>query len=130
MLTRTEIEKILSVVSSRREIAYAILFGSALKHLLAHSDIDLLIGGDLDTRQRMDLSATLALELRRPVDIVLTKEARCDLVLRAFSSGIPLAVRDQRKVREDYFHYYRLCDQERPLKMVRLERLKRVYGNG
>jgi predicted nucleotidyltransferase len=130
MLTKTEIEKIISVVSSRRGIAYAVLFGSALKHLLAHSDIDLLIGGNLDTNQKIDLSATLALQLRRSVDIVLTKEARCDLVLRALSSGIPLAVRDQRKVKEDYFHYYRLCDQGQPLKRVRLERLKRVYGNG
>jgi predicted nucleotidyltransferase len=130
MLTKIEIEKIISVISSRKRIAYAILFGSALKHVLAHSDIDLLIGGDLNTDQKTDLSAALSLELRRPIDVVLTKEARCDLVLRAFSSGIPLAVRDQGKLKEDYFHYYRLCDQERPLKRVRFERLKRVYGNG
>jgi predicted nucleotidyltransferase len=130
MLTKTEIEKIKSVVSGRRGVAYAILFGSAVKHLLAHSDIDLLIGGDLDPGQKTDLSAALALELRRPIDIVLTKEARCDLVLRAFSSGIPLAIRDKEKVKEDYFHYYRLCDQEGLLKRIRLERLKRVYGNG
>jgi len=130
MLTKTEIEKIKSVISGRSVVAYAILFGSALKHLLAHSDIDLLIGGDLNTSQKTDLSAALSLELRRPIDIVLAKEARCDLVLRAFSSGIPLAVRDKRKVKEDYFNCYRLCDQERLMKRVRLERLKRVYGNG
>jgi len=130
MLTKTEIEKIISVVSNRKKVAYAILFGSALKHLLAHSDIDLLIGGDLDTGQKTDLLAALALELHRPIDIVLTKEAHCDLVLRAFSSGIPLAVRDKGRVKEDYFSCYRLCDQERPLKRVRIERLKRVYGNG
>ena len=44
MLTENEIEKIKSVLSGRRGVAYAILFGSALKHLLVHSDIDLLIG--------------------------------------------------------------------------------------
>ena len=154
MLTKTKIEKIKSVVSSRRGVNpvrnsspaiagletergiisngvnYAILFGSAVKHLLAHSDIDLLIGGDLDPREKTDLSMTLALELHRPIDIVLTKEARCDVVLRAFSSGIPLVFRDKRKVKEDYFNHYRLCDQKHPLKRVRLERLKRVYGNG
>jgi predicted nucleotidyltransferase len=130
MLTKIEIEKIKSVVSGRRGIAYTILFGSALKHLLAHSDIDLLIGGDLDQSQKIDLSAALTLELRRPIDIILTKDARCDLVLRAFSSGIPLVVSDKGKVKEDYFNYYRLCDQQRLLKRVRLERLKRVYGNG
>jgi len=130
MLTKTEIKKIESVISGRGRVAYAILFGSALRHLLSHSDIDLLIGGDLDTRQKTDLSAALSLALRRPIDIVLTKEARCDLVLLACSSGIPLFGRDKRKVKEDYFNCYRLCDQERLMKRVRLERLKRVYGNG
>jgi hypothetical protein len=71
----------------------------------------------------------LTLELHRPIDIVLTKEARCEVVLRAFSSGIPLVVRDKGKVKEDYFNHYRLCDQGDPLKRIRLERLKRVYGN-
>ena len=130
MLTKTEIQKIKSVVSSRRGIDYAILFGSALKHLLAHSDIDLLIGGDLDPKRKTDLSMALTLELHRSIDVVLAKEARCDVVLRAFSSGIVLVVRDKRKVQEDYFNHYRLCDQEHPLKRVRLERLMRVYGNG
>ncbi len=111
-------------------MAYAILFGSALKHLLAHSDIDLLIGGDLDSSQKTDLSAALALELRRPIDIVSTKEARCDVALRAFSSGILVAIRDKGKVKEDYFNCRRLCDQLRVLKKVRLERVKRAYGNG
>ena len=129
MLTKTEIEKIKSVVSSRRGVAYAILFGSAVKHLLAHSDIDLLIGGDLDPGQKTDLSAALALELRRPIDIVLTNEARCDLVLRAFSSGIPILVRDKERIKEDYFSNYRLCEQRDPLEKIRLERLKRVYGS-
>jgi predicted nucleotidyltransferase len=130
MLTENEIEKIKSVVSNRTGITYAILFGSALKHLLVHSDIDLLIGGDLDSSQKTDLSAALALKLRRPIDIVLTKDARCELILRAFSSGIPILVRDRERVKEDYLKHYRLCDQRDPLLRIRLERLKRVYGNG
>ncbi len=130
MLTKAEIEKIKSVVSASTEVDYAILFGSALKRLLTHSDIDLLVGADLDRRQKTDLSMALTLELHRPIDIVLTKEARCDVILRAFSSGIALVVRDKKKAKEDYFYYYRLCDQARLLKRVRLERLKRVYGNG
>ena len=130
MLTKTEIDKIKSVVCGREEVAYAILFGSALKHLLPYSDIDLLIGGDLDPSQKADLSMALALDLHHLIDIVLAKEARSDVVLRAFSSGIPLVVRDKGKVKEDYLHHYRLCDQEHLLKRVRLERLKRVYANG
>ena len=130
MLTNTEIDKIKSLVSGEERIAYAILFGSARKHLLAHSDIDLLIGGDLGQSQKRDLSMALTLELHRSIDIVLTNEARCEVVLRAFSSGIPLIVRDKEKVKGDYFNHYRLCDQGDPLKRIRLERLKRVYGNG
>ncbi len=120
MLTKNEIEKIRSVLSGRRGVAYAILFGSAVKHLLAHSDIDLLIGGDLDPSQKTYLTDALALELRRPIDIVLIKDARCDLALRAFSSGIPVAIRDKGKVKEDYLNCYRLCDQERLARNVRL----------
>jgi len=129
-LEKTEIEKIKYVISGTRGVAYAILFGSALKRLLAHSDIDLLIGGDMNPSQKTDLAMALALEIHRPIDIVLAKEARCDVVLRAFSSGIPLVVRDKKKAKDDYFNHYRLCDQEHLLKRVRLERLKRVYGNG
>jgi hypothetical protein len=71
----------------------------------------------------------LAIELRRQIDIISPKEANCDLVLRAFSSGIPIIVRDRERIKEDYFENYRLCDQRDSLKRIRLERLKRVYGN-
>jgi len=129
MLSEAEIEKIRSVVSSRRVVTYAILFGSALKHLLAHSDIDLMIGGELSPIEKADLSFELAVELGRQIDIISSEEAVCDLVLRAFSSGIPILVRDRERVNQDYFKNYRLCDQGNPLKRIRLERLKRVYGN-
>ena len=130
MLSEVEIEKIRSVVSSRRGVAYAILFGSALKRLLAHSDIDLMVGGDLSPGQKADLLMELAVKLGREIDIISPKEALCDVVLRAFSSGIPILVRDRERVKEDYLKNYRLCDQRDPLKRIRLERLKRVYGNG
>ncbi len=130
MLSEIDIEKIKSVVSQRKEISYAILFGSAVERLLAHSDIDLLIGGSLDQKMKSDLSMAMALQIHRTIDIVLTKDARCEVVLKAFSSGAPLIVRDRRKMKEDYFEHYRLCDQARSLRKIRLERLKRVYGNG
>jgi predicted nucleotidyltransferase len=130
MLTETEIAKIKSLVSRKEGIAYAILFGSALKRLLPQSDIDLIIGGELSLLEKADLSMELSIDLRRPVDIISPKEANCDVVLRAFSFGIPLVIRDKKKLKEDYLNHYRLCDQEHPLKKVRFERLRRVYGNG
>jgi predicted nucleotidyltransferase len=130
MLSEVEIDKIRSVVSSRRGIAYAILFGSSLKRLLAHSDIDLIVGGELSPVEKADLLMELAIDLGRPIDILSPKEAVCDVVLRAFSSGIPILVRDRDRLKEDYLKNYRLCDQRDSLKRIKLARLKRVYGNG
>jgi len=130
MLSEAEIEKIRSVVSNKKGVAYAILFGSALKRLSIHSDIDLMVGGELSPVEKVDLLMELAIELGRPIDILSPKEALCDVVLRAFSSGIPILVRNRKQVKEDYLNNYRLCDQRNPLRRIRLERLKRVYGNG
>ena len=130
MLSEAEIEIIRSVVSSRRGIAYAILFGSALKRLLAQSDIDLMVGGELSPVEKADLLMELTVQLRRQIDLISAKEALCDVVLRAFSSGIPILVRDRDRLKENYLKNYRLCDQRNPLRRIRLERLKRVYGNG
>ena len=129
MLSEAEIEKIRSIISRRTGVAYAILFGSALKRLLSHSDIDLMVGGELSPVEKADLLTELAVELRRDIDILSPKEALCEVVLRAFSSGNPILVRDKERVKEDYLKNYRLCDQRDPLKRIRLERLKRVYGN-
>ena len=130
MLSETEIEKIRSAVSIRKGVAYAILFGSALKRLRVHSDIDLIVGGELSPVERAELLMELAIQLGRQIDLMSPKEAVCDVVLRAFSSGIPIFVRDRERVKEDYLRNYRLCEQRDSLKRIRLERLKRVYGNG
>jgi predicted nucleotidyltransferase len=130
MLSEAEIEKIRSVVSSRVGVAYAILFGSALKRLRAHSDIDVMVGGELGPAEKADLLMELAIQLGRQIDLISPKQALCDVVLRAFSSGIPILIRDRERVKEDYLKTYRLCDQGDSLKRIRLERLKRVYGNG
>ena len=129
-LSETEIEKIRSVLSKRRGLTYAILFGSATKHLRADSDIDLMIEGDLSAEEKGDLLMELTILLGRKVDLVFAKEAQCDVVLRAFSTGIPIVVNDRERLKRDYLKNYRLCDQKEPLKRIRLERLKRVYGNG
>jgi predicted nucleotidyltransferase len=130
MLSDAEIEIIRSVVSARRGVAYAILFGSALKHLLRHSDIDLMVGGELSPGEKADLMMDLTVHLRRQIDLICTKDVLCDVVLRAFSSGIPILVRDRERLKEDYLKNYRLCDQRVPLRRIRLERVRRVYGNG
>ena len=130
MLSETEFEKIRTLVSKKGKVAYAVLFGSALHRLSAHSDIDLLIGGRLAASEKADLFMELAVELGRQIDILSPEETRCEVVLRALSSGVPILVRDRGRMREDYFRHFRFCDQGTPLRKIRLERLKRVYGNG
>ena len=130
MLSEVEIDQIRSAVSSRRGVAYAILFGSALKRLLVRSDIDLMVGGELSSVEKADLLMELTIQLGRQIDLISAEEALCDVVLCAFSSGIPIFVRDRERLKKDYLENYRLCDQRDPLRRIRRERLKRVYGNG
>jgi len=130
MISEAEIERIRSAVSSKQGVAYAILFGSALRRLLTYSDIDLMIGGELSPRERADLSIDLTVELGRQIDIISPEEARCEVVLCAFSSGVSIFARDKERMKKDYFRNYRLFDQRNPLEKIRLERLRRVYGNG
>jgi hypothetical protein len=70
------------------------------------------------------------LPLKKKNNLLKKCAALCDVVLRALSSGIPILVRDRERLKEDYLKNYRLCDQRNPLRRIRLERLKRVYGNG
>ena len=130
MLSETEISRIKLVLSNKTGIDYAILFGSALKRLLPKSDIDLLIGGNVDRSLKDNLLMELTLEIRRPIDIILSKEARYEVVLRALSSGMLIVAHDREKIKEDYFRNYRLSEQGYPLKKIRLERLKRVFNSG
>ncbi len=130
VLAEAEIDKIKSVIYNKSEIAYVYLFGSARHRLLSHSDIDLMIGGELSPDERADLSMRLSLELGRQIDLVFSGEARSEVLLRALSSGIPILVRDRERVKDDYFKNFHLNDQATPLKRIRLERLKKVYRNG
>jgi len=130
VLAEAEIDKIKSVVSDKSEIAYVYLFGSARQRLLSHSDIDLMIGGELSPDERADLSMRLSLKLGRQIDLVFSGEARSEVLLRALSSGIPILVRDRERLKDDYFKNFHLYDQATPLKRIRLERLKKVYRNG
>jgi predicted nucleotidyltransferase len=123
------IDEIRSVLSQAEGIDYAFLFGSALRRLLPDSDLDILVGGELDFDQKNRLAMKLALRLKRNVDIVLAKEASHELILKALSQGRPIVVHRRKSLREDYFRNYFLYDASTSLRNIRLERVKRVYGN-
>ena len=122
------IAEIRAVLSRAEGIGYAYLFGSALKRLLPESDIDILVGGDLDFEQKTTLAMELSLRLKRNVDLVPAKEASHELILSALSRGLPIFVREKGSLRRDYFQSYFLYDSNTSLRNIRLQRVKRVYA--
>ena len=122
------IDEIRSILSQVDDIDYAFLFGSALRRLLPDSDVDILVGGELDFGQKDRLAMKLSLSLKRNVDIVLAKEASYELILKALSQGRPILVHKRKSLRDDYFRNYILYDANTSLRNIRMERIKRVYG--
>lgn len=124
------IDKIDHVLGPVESIDYAFLFGSALKRLLPQSDIDILIGGKMEFDQKMLLTAKLSRELSRKVDLVLVKEARCDLVLKAMSQGLQVFTRSRETLKQDYITNWRRFDDSTGLRRIRFARIQRQYTNG
>lgn len=123
-------EIIRKVLSDDERVAYAYLFGSVLTHLRDDSDIDILVGGDLDFDTRMDLTAKLSLALKRNVDLVPARSARSEVVLKAMSKGVPVFVRDKGAFKQDYFNAFRAYDDAINLRRSKAEHFKRLYSNG
>jgi hypothetical protein len=78
----------------------------------------------------VSLAAELESALKKRVDIVPTKKARCEVVLNAFSTGIPLHVKNEDVLKRDYFKNYRQYDQNAGLRRIRIEHMKRGFGHG
>lgn len=121
------IEGVLSPVDS---VTYAFLFGSALTKLRKDSDVDILVGGDLDFDTRMDLTARLALALKRTVDLVPAQQTRPEVVLKALSKGLRLFVRDSEALKHDYLKAFRAYDDTISLRRIKAAHLKRRFADG
>jgi len=125
--TKEDIQKINEVLRQYSRIDYAFLFGSYLKHPMNDSDVDILLGASLEPSEKLDLAMQLELILRRKVDIVVTAEASCELLLNAFSKGLPLIINDKLSLKKDYFKNFRLFDERTSLRMLRMGKLKSKY---
>jgi predicted nucleotidyltransferase len=123
-------QKIARVLEPVKTINYAFLFGSALKRLSPQSDIDILIGGEIDFDQRLLLMAKLSGELSRNVDLVLVKEARYELVLKAMSQGMSIFIHDKEILKQDYINNFRAYDNNAGLRRIRFARIQREYTYG
>ncbi len=121
------IDEIREILSRVEGVEYAFLFGSALKHLLPDSDIDILLGGDLDFDGKTKLAMELSLRLKKNVDIILASEAPYELILKALSQGRPILIHKRQSLRADYFRNYFLYDANTSLRNIRQERIRRAY---
>jgi len=121
------IQKVKNVLRHYSKIAYAFLFGSYLNHPLEDSDVDILLGGSLDSSEKLDLAMELELILKRKVDIVMAAEASCELLLNALSKGLPLIINDKLSLKKDYFENFRLFDDRTMLRKLRTARIKSKY---
>jgi predicted nucleotidyltransferase len=117
-----------SLTKYKERIDYAFLFGSILKKPLNTSDVDILLGANLNSFEKIDLAMELELILKRKVDVVLAKEAPCELVLKAFSKGLPVMINDKQRLKNDYFKNIHLYEDRNTLRNLRISRIKRKYG--
>ncbi len=123
-------EKAKTLIERHPQIPYAFMFGSALRQLLPDSDIDILVGGELSFSERTDLSLGLEQLFHRPVDVVLSRHAPAELVLRALARGQVLLMRDPESLKRDYYEKYQACEDALGLWKVRQERLYRRFSYG
>ena len=130
MIKKDDINKIKEACSRVKPINYAFLFGSVTKRMRPDSDIDILLDGKITSSQRINLAMELEFILKRKIDIVLAQEASCELVLTAFSRGIPLLIRNKRNLKQDYLKNFYLYDDGQNLREIRTARIKNRYVRG
>ena len=130
MIKKGDLKKIKEVCSKVNHLDYVFLFGSATKRMRPGSDVDILLNGKIISSQRIDLAMELEFILKRKVDIVLAQEASCELVLTAFSKGIPLLIRNKKNLKQDYLKNFYLYDDSRNLREMRTSRIKTRYAHG
>lgn len=130
MAIKEYIEKIREALPGSKNIDYAFIFGSVLKRPLPESDVDILIGAHLEASEKIDIAMKLELTLKRKVDLVLVREASCELILRAFSRGIPVLINNKQSLKRDYFRNFYLYEDGSTLRELRISKIKKRYNYG
>ena len=128
-MIQENIHKVKEILTRYTAIDYAFIFGSFLNKPLRESDVDILLGASLKDSEKLDLAMELELLLKRKIDIVLVKDAPCELVLNAFSKGFPVFIKDKMRLKRDYFRNSYLYDDTIPLRQLRIARIKRKYSH-
>jgi predicted nucleotidyltransferase len=128
-MIQENIQKVKEILNRYTAIDYAFVFGSVLNKPLRESDVDILLGASLMDAEKLNLAMELELLLKRKIDIVLVEDAPCELVLNAFSKGLPVFIKDKMRLKRDYFRNSYLYDDTVPLRQLRIARIKRKYNH-
>lgn len=129
-VNKVELDKAEKILLKYKDISYALLFGSFTKKPHPLSDIDILIDGRLSFSEKVNLASSLELIFKRKVDLVSVEEGPVGLVLKAFSSGYPILIRNKNKLKKDYFKYFYIYEDGMNLHRLKISRLKRRYSYG
>ncbi|HEB32470.1 MAG TPA: nucleotidyltransferase domain-containing protein [Spirochaetes bacterium] len=111
-------------------VEYAFIFGSSVKALRSGGDVDILVDGRLSFAEKVDLEMKLESIVKKKVDIVQTEEAFPEIIMKAFSRGIKIVVKNNKKLKEDYFKYLYAYEDGENLRRLRMARIRRKYNNG
>jgi predicted nucleotidyltransferase len=111
-------------------VSYAFIFGSSVKALRSGGDVDILVDGQLSFTEKVDLEMKLESIVKKKVDIVQAEEAFPEIIMKAFSRGVKILVKNNEKLKEDYFKYLYAYEDGENLRRLRTARIKRKYNNG
>ncbi len=78
--------------------------------------------------QRSKVMAQLHILLKRDIDIVLCQDAANDVALNAYAKGIKVMVRDQERLKSDYFKHYHAYDDAQYLRTIKAQKIKRNFS--
>ncbi len=121
----TVIETLRREVSRRSEMRLAVLFGSLARGAAkAHSDVDILIDGAVDT---LALGAELSLACGHQVDVVRTRDVTYALSLELMRDAVCLHERDPGAYALWRSRSFATIDMDRPLfERMRNARLRKL----
>jgi predicted nucleotidyltransferase len=128
--TSLNIKSIASCFDKYSNVKYAILFGSAIKNAKKSKDVDILVGGEIDFDEILELSIEAERILKKKVDVVSADKAPARLILRAMAKGDKILVKDDVRFKKDYFKNLRIAEDSKGLYKIREERIKRRFSDG
>jgi len=124
------IQGLKSIFEGFPEIPYACLFGSTLISNRPEGDIDILVGGHLDSDRRFYLMELIERRFNKKADIVVMDTRANEVCRKAFTKGKPIIVRDRDFFKRDALSTIWAYEDNWLVRKLREERVKKAFQNG